>query len=566
MGDEGATPGQVGWLRFVWAALYVALIAVGVTLGIRIVVGGYSPIPFSDLWAMFPFIERGVDGDFGLSDLWAQHNEHRMALARLQFLADYRYFEGRNVFLFASITTTCLLLAATFAAAVWIEMRDRLVALGTLAVAGASALPLAGAENLTLAVNVAFDQAFLFATVSILGVVLAARTSLPSRRVVWSCVTAISAIAATYALANGLLAWLVVLVLAIALRLDRRHTAALAVVGVVTTATYLWHFEFTRGFDLSHPVELVHYVLLYLGAAPTPSSGTAAVAGAVGLGLLVLLCRLAWRQRLERVLLVPFGAGVAALVALTALQTAGGRLELGVSQALSSRYSIASYTFWLGLFVGFLPTLQSRLRSTPWALHGYLAAVAVVALAIGYGASPSADDLRSIVVGRKATVVGYRVGVEDDTRSVRDVQLSWAPVTSGLRWLERQKLGPFVPGGIAEEMRIAGPVNATARRCLGDLDSVEAVRGGNRLGGWIASPTGEATSPNLVVIDADGRRAGLGLVGFRRTDVERDDIVDAEWRGFVAYVRDAAAGPLEVVLLGDDGRTAVCRLLQSGSA
>ena len=215
-----------------------------------------------------------------------------------------------------------------------------------------------------------------------------------------------------------------------------------------------------------------------------------------------------------------------------------------VSQALTSRYSIASYTFWLALFVGFLPALQRRLRSVPWAMPGYIAAVALVALALGYGASPSGADLRSLTVGRKATVVGYRAGVEDDTESIRDVQFVWTPVTNALRWLERERLGPFVPGGIVDGMRVTGPVNETGRRCLGELDPVEAVRGGNRLGGWIASPTGEASSPNLVVLDADGRRAGLGLVGFHRAEVERDDIPDASWTGFLAYVRDEPTGPL----------------------
>jgi hypothetical protein len=449
-----------------------------------------------------------------------------------------------------------------FALAVWLELRDWLIALGVLAAGGASALPGAGAENLTLAVNVAFVQAFLLSTLSILGVVLAARAAETSRRIAWSCATAIAAFTATYALANGLLAWVIIIVLALVLGLDARYTAALFVVGVVTTASYLWHFEFTNGIDLSRPIELTHYVLLYLGAAPTPSPGTAAIAGGIGLGLLAVLCRLAWTGRSGQTILVPLGAGVASFVALTALQTAGGRLEFGVSQALSSRYSIASFTFWLGLFVGFLPLLEQRLRPISWALPSYIASVAVLALFLGYGASPSGDELRSITVGRKATIVGYRVGVEDDTQTIQGVQFVWTPVTDALRWLERERLGPFVPGGVDDGLRITGPVNDTERRCLGELDPVEAVRGGNRLGGWIASPTGAPSSPNLVVLDADGRKAGLGLVGFHRTDVAGDDVADRSWMGFIAYVRDQPTGPLDIVLLGDDDKTALCRLTQ----
>ena len=111
-----------------------------------------------------------------MGDLWAQWNEHRIFLARLQFLLDYAIFGGTNVFLFAAIGASCLLLAATFALAVWSDPRDWLLGLGTLAVAGTAALPLAGIENLTLAFNVRFVQMFLFAAVSILAVAAGARS------------------------------------------------------------------------------------------------------------------------------------------------------------------------------------------------------------------------------------------------------------------------------------------------------------------------------------------------------------------------------------------------------
>jgi len=102
------TPRGATRQRLAWAFLYVAILAIGVALGIQVVVDGYSPVPSSDLWAQFPFIERGVRGDFDLGDLWAQWNEHRIFLARIQFLLDYSIFGGTNVFLFVGIGTSCL--------------------------------------------------------------------------------------------------------------------------------------------------------------------------------------------------------------------------------------------------------------------------------------------------------------------------------------------------------------------------------------------------------------------------------------------------------------------------
>jgi hypothetical protein len=410
---------------------------------------------------------------------------------------------------------------------------------------------------------VQFVQVFLWSAVSVLGVVMAARSAVASRRAIGTGVAAVAAIAATYSLANGLLTWVIVVCLAILLRLERRCTAALVCVGLLTTATYLWHFEFARERSLSDPVGLAHYVVLYLGAAPTPNAGSAAIVGAAGLVLLILLCGLFWAERGGRSLLVPFGAGLSAFIALTAAQTATGRLHLGVEQALTSRYSIASYTFWLGLFVGFLPAVRERLRSVPWAVPGYLAGAALVALAISYAALPSSAELRSFVAGRQATVVAYRAGVEDVFASPIP-GLQFGPgVTSALRFMEREQLGPWAPGGMVDAMRVSGPSSRTDRECLGQLDSQASVPGGTRLQGWIAAPAGETSSPHLVVLDAAGRRAGLGLVGLHRSDVAEPGIADREWRGFVAFMRGEPTPPVEVVLLAEDGTDALCRLTQA---
>ena len=545
--------------RVAFALFYTVVLALGVGLGIRTIVDGYSPVPYGDLWGLLAFVERGLQGDFGISDLWAQWNEHRLFLARIQFLVDYRFFDGTNVYLFVWIATSCLLLAGTFAAAVWFETRDWLLTLGALAVAGTSALPLAGLENLTLGVQVQFVQVFLWSAVSILSVVMAARSTLASRQAIGAGVAAVAAIAATYSLANGLLAWVVLVVLAVLLGLDRRCTAALVIVGLATTATYMWHFELTGERSLSDPVGLVHYVVLYLGAAPTPNAGSAAIAGTAGLVLLLVLCRLAWTERRGPSILVPFGAGVSAFIALTAAQTATGRLDLGVDQALTSRYSIASYTFWLGLFVGFLPAVRVRLRSLPWGVPAYLGGAAGFALVISYAALPSSPELRSFVAGRQATVVAYRSGVEDVFASPVP-GLQFGPgVTSALRFLEREKLGPWAPGGMVDEMRVTGPGDRTDRACLGQLDSQASVPGGTRLLGWIAARDGETTSRHLVVLDDAGRRVGLGLVGLRRP-VDQPGIADPAWSGFIAYARGQPTSPLEVVLLDENGVNAVCSL------
>ncbi len=63
-------------------------------------------------------------------------------------------------------------------------------------------------------------------------------------------------------------------------------------------------------------------------------------------------------------MVVPFGAGLATFVVLTACQTAVGRLHLGTAQALASRYSIGSFAFWLALMRrGDLPLIRDGVGS-----------------------------------------------------------------------------------------------------------------------------------------------------------------------------------------------------------
>ena len=234
---------------------------------------------------------------------------------------------------------------------------------------------------------------------------------------------------------------------------------------------------------------------------------------------------------------------------LTAAVTAVGRLGFGTSEALVSRYSIGSMTFWLGLLVGFLPSVRARLRPVEIAVPAYLGGVAVIVLVLGY-MSVSRSELRASVAGKAATVVAYRAGVEDPANEpyVRGGAL----VTGAFDW-RREMLGPWSPGGMVDGMRVTGPRRTPDRACLGDIESARSIPGGSRIGGWIATPSGESGSRNLVVLDASERRIGLGLVGLRRPGFEHPGVADPEWRGFVAYARAEPVSPLEVVLLADDG-------------
>jgi hypothetical protein len=535
----------------------VLVTALGVGFGVSVMEQGYSPVPFADFWSELGFIQRGLSGDIGLRDFWSQHNEHRILVARIQFLVDYAVFDGTNVFLFGAIAVSSLALAATYAVAVYVDTKDFVLVLGVFAVAAASTMSPAGIDNLTWAFQVQFVQVFMFAALSVLMVVLAARNA---RRTVLTALSALFAVAATYSMANGLFVWPVVVGLAVLLHLGRRHALALALVGAGTIASFLWGHDGARN-EASDPIELITYVAAYVGSAVWGAGFHAAVlVGSVGLVLVLVGVVVAWHARASSSVSLPFGLGVAAFVLLTAGQTALGRLHLGTSQAITSRYSIASFTLWLALLVAFLQPVRDWLRRYPSAGAVYLACAAAATLFVGFRTLPDPDFTRTTRFGREATILTYRAGASDDSGTVTGVAAVYS-LTGTLRWLERERLGPFAPGGLADSMRVSEPTAPTARPCLGAVESSESVKRGFRLRGWIAAPRGADASRNIVVLDEAGRRVGLGRVGSHRPDLEEEGRASSEWAGFVAYLPERPQRTLALVLVGEDDRTSVCRLL-----
>jgi hypothetical protein len=536
-----------------FGAWFVVSLTLGAGLGAWVIVTGYSPVPFGDFWWQFEFIERGLDGSVGLGDLWAQHQEHRIALARIQFLVDYGIFSGTNVFLFTAIAATCVALAAVFALATYAETGDWLLALGTLAVAATCTLSPVDIENLTWAFQVQFVQVFLFPAIAVYATVAATRAGTPTRSALLTTAAAIAAIAATYSMANGLFTWPVVIALALLLRGGPRTVGFLSVTGAVSIASFVWAYEVTLRGSLDKPVGLARFISLYLGSMLRIEGATIALtAGAIGAMLFGALCVIAWRRRATQSFAIPFALGVTSFVLLTAAQTASGRLHFGTQQALESRYSIGSFVFWLGLMVGFMPIVRERFRSP--ADLAYVAVAGFVALGISVVALPNETSLRANVFSKDTAVLAYRAGVNDVPMSVTGAYITSDEVRAGLRFLEQRGLGPWADAA-PDRIRVDGNDAHMARACRGQVESHENLGHGMRLHGWIETPAGESPSRDLVVLDEAGREVGLGLRSEQTGDAPHST-------GFVAYVRGDDSRRLAIILVGDDHRSPICQLVK----
>lgn len=563
------------WLRAAAGVGFVFLGLFAIYQAVRLTQLSYSPVPYADMWDELPFIGRTLDGHLALSGWWAQHNEHRIVLSRVQFVVDYGLFAGRGIFLLVMDLLSCLMLALVLTWPIHRVWNDRIVTLGFAAFAGAAILTPAGWENLISPFQVGFIQVYLFAAFAI-GALSFSRRSLeaagPTSAVLG--VTIASATAATYSNGNGMLVWAALVFVAAVRRLGRRTIVIVVAVGLFETFAYLWHFKRTTYIPLSdslaRPLDVSQYVLNYLGFAAQPLGIRFAQAlGLVAVLILALLVATAVRARGigDDLQIVVFAAATGSFVLVTALETALSRLNFGV---IPGRYSIGASVLWVALMVGVAPLVadsaslvvgvKAPTNATGIAFVGTCAIVAVCAGLVGRPSRAALNDLRAV---REGIVASYESGVLDQDFLTRD----YAPpiATSDLAWLKRERLGPW---SSRELRRITdrGRVNLRGLpSCRGYVDGTDPEGNGQRFRGWVALPSGDASGSYGVVVGPSGGRRGTGFVGIYRPDAESANASDVADSGFVAYVsRKLGTGAL--VVFTDHGRTPSCALSLPGGS
>jgi len=326
-----------------------------VTVSAYIVITTYSPLPHWDEWALFDHL--ATHPGWSWTWLWAQHNEHRILVPKLFFLADVYFFRGTQVLLLASIFLVQLLQAALLSFSLWRlgGMRGPAWRTGTGLIAYCILCP-TQQENLTSGFQLQFVLPAAMATLAVLSFLLFSRG--PERRerplLLWIAIAA--ATVATWSLANGMLLWPLLLLAALLLRATRSTWILLLLFSAANVGLYLYHYR--RPSPTSGVLPSFHalgnflrFVAIYFGSTfVRHSSGwIALIIGAAGLcaGLFIIVRSLL--QRGTNSLLALELALLMLLCIATAAITASGRLSLGLEQATASRYQTFALLYWCSL-------------------------------------------------------------------------------------------------------------------------------------------------------------------------------------------------------------------------
>ncbi|MDF1792065.1 MAG: hypothetical protein P1U88_09155 [Thalassobaculaceae bacterium] len=298
------------------------------------------------------FLEAGGFTGYGFSQLYQWHNEHRLVVPKLWFLADVALVDARQTVLLTVIFVSGLVHAALLAALFrGLGHPRRAVAVAFLIAAAAMASPVQY-ENLLQGFQVQFIQVWLFATLAFALVAWApARDERPVLLGMSVVGALIAALGSTYSMFNGLAVWPLLIVFAFWRRLPIAWSLVVAAVGCAVMAIEVTAFMHRPGGGGGLTAEAgVGTILRFVARYLTSSIGEIGTLGQELVGLTAIACIVAGgvygllrpaRTSATRMALF----AVCAFVLAAALATALGRLHLGLGAANSSRYTTPSIVF-----------------------------------------------------------------------------------------------------------------------------------------------------------------------------------------------------------------------------
>ena len=226
-----------------WTILLGGIITIAVAL--YLVITSYSALPFFDHWKQIIFVESGGD-PMSPTWLWERHNEHRPVIPKLFLAADLLLFQGRQIFLLASIFFIQLLHLVLITWSMWKlgGWRGTLFRTGTGLVAFCLFCPTQW-ENFVWGFQVCFVLPQLLATLSFVSLLLySTKTQQVPAKTYWRflVLSNAAALGATYSLASGHLLWPILILAALLLRLHRAAVLSYVISGSASTALYFYRF------------------------------------------------------------------------------------------------------------------------------------------------------------------------------------------------------------------------------------------------------------------------------------------------------------------------------------
>ncbi len=557
---------------FIISLAGVAITTVAAALGMTF--HDYLPVPFYDEWDELSRWEA-VKKDSFFEVLFSQHNEHRIALPRVIFFSDLRWFHGTGL-----LTLTILFLVQLGHAIFLAKLVNKSLeyqswqAIAVTSVIVAIMFSVLQFDNLKTPFQLQFVGVFALASWGFFYLfptdVAAYSPRARKKEIICFIGGLCLCMAATLTMSNGLLTWPVAFFAGLIGRLSMRKLTIIAITGISVWATYFHDFQFPPGH--SHPSDtintlwpIIEYVSIYLGHPLSPHwPEYASAVGLAGIALAMILFSTALMDHKRNIFKDRYSTSLTLIVMFilgTAIATALGRVDFGLTQAASGRYATPALVFWLAMCANCVVAYQAAKRYRLFWLVGgtFLGTLMVSSVIVNQS---NFWDLRGDWRNtKKQAATAILAKVYDEDVFWRLHPHPWN-IFEKARVLEHDSLGIYslwfsaLPGETLS--KIFTLVNSD--RCAGHLDTVREIssdRTGYRTSGW-AIDQASKKPPRLVLFAAGETITGLAFPGASRPDVEKlfPTVSDAGWRG---HAKLGADETLRAYAVLEDGRS-ICQL------
>ena len=517
----------------------IVFVALAITGGVR----GYSPVPFWDMWdGYLGFFTKVMSGD--VSAWWAQHNEHRIVLARIFFWLDLVLFSGRGWFLIV-VNYVLQAMVCMLYWTIWKESKnDKQNWMGYFLIAWL--FWWIQKNNLEWG----FQSQFILAQLLPLAALYFLHRACHGRTVFnkWFVLAMAFGVLCIGSMANGVLALPIMTVYAVLARMGLRRIVILCVLSVLTLFAYFYGYVAPVGHGSlwealrTNPLGLLHYVVVYVGGAFSFGDShvglwSATIAGVFLIGSSVFFALKALarpREETLRLILLAFILYIGG----TALGTAGGRLMFGIDQALASRYMTPSLMVWAALLILYLPQINSMRLSARNKLWVWFAVLLLLMLPKQLESLGSKKD-RSF--DRQLAALAVEMGVKDDAQ-IKHVfpSVPWIMSIAEKPIAENWSVFGLSPIKDQHEiLRTKLNVGNVTDTCKGAIDVVSTIDGDSqylKLRGWIFDPVRKKVPSYALLVDGVGTVYGVVLTGDDRKDVAEAVNSHARYSGAKGYL------------------------------
>jgi hypothetical protein len=514
--------------RIIGVALFVAASFATIVLNyftITRILHAHTRVPWLDEWAMIQEFILYKRGSPLFPILWSSYWGHRLVIPRLIFFANLQWASGASLtwLTFAIQSIHCALLCALS----WVLTARRsriLFAVSVIVILNLMFSPLQ-MENFVW--NIQFMFPLVYAASSAAFLCLALSRDSRRRSVLLLCFVAAGI--ASYTMPNGLLVWPVLVAQALYLKLPRRLTIAIAILGAVIFASYCWHYR-TPPLGLGvfgmlwHPADATMLVGLLLGAALNSVSSRLGIAitllafvGAVYLGAKALRDRPAQQYWLSAL------AAIIVFLFLSAASIVAGRLSpqwLSGDAALPGRYYTLIDSFWAALAILILYIVSNKPRSL--LLGGFYGALYLCLMFLHPRMQENtAEDWAGFI--RETDAVGAALILDAPDEKLLSVLWPVKPQRDDIvAFLRRDHLAFFAEPRAAWQGRRVSELfpSAAPDRCIGGIERTltledSAAGGAWRVEGWAWDTSANRGFDYLLIAEPAGLVVGIARGGLR---------------------------------------------------